>query len=108
MARTHSPVTRDAVAILGQTIASERRRQGRTAADLAERAGISRDTLHRVERGDPRVAVGTALELLVLLGVPLFDTDAAGVARRAADGRRVLDLLPQRVRTPAAEPDDDF
>lgn len=108
MARTHSPMARDAVAILGQAIASERRRQGRTAADLAERAGISRDTLHRVEHGDPRVAVGTVLELLVLLGVPLFDTDAAGVARRAVDGRQVLDLLPQRVRAPAVEADDDF
>jgi transcriptional regulator with XRE-family HTH domain len=109
VARTHSPVTRDAVTILGQIVASERRAQQRTAADLAERAGISRDTLYRVERGDPSVAVGTVLELLVLLGVPLFGEDAEALAREAAVGRRLLTLLPARIRRPAeAEPDDDF
>lgn len=56
-----SPMTRDAVIVVGQLVASERRRQRRTAVDLAERAGISRDTLYRVERGDPTVAIGTAL-----------------------------------------------
>ncbi|HEX9888078.1 MAG TPA: helix-turn-helix transcriptional regulator [Nitriliruptorales bacterium] len=108
MARTHSPATLDAVSILGQQVATERRAQRRTAADLAERAGISRDTLHRVERGDPSVAVGTVLEILVLLGVPVFGTDAAGLARESATGRRLLALLPQRVRPPTTEPDDAF
>jgi transcriptional regulator with XRE-family HTH domain len=106
--QTLSPMTRDAVVVLGQLVASERRVQRRTAADLAERAGISRDTLYRVERGDPSVAVGTVLELLVLLGVPLFGHDATGLAREAAAGRRLLTLLPDRVRRVAAEPDDDF
>ena len=108
MSRALSPMTRDAVAVVGQLVASERRRQGRTAADLAARAGISRDTLHRVERGDPTVAVGTALELLVLLGVPLFGTDADGLARQVASGRQLLALLPDRVRPDARRPDDDF
>lgn len=109
MALTHSPMTRDAVAVLGQIVASERRVQRRTAADLAARAGISRDTLYRVERGDPSVAVGTVLELLVLLSVPLFGEDAAGLAREVAAGRRLMTLLPERVRrTSTAEPDDDF
>ncbi len=109
MALTQSPMTRDAVVVLGQIVASERRAQRRTAADLAERAGISRDTLYRVERGDPAVAVGTVLELLVLLGVPLFGEDAEGVAREVAAGRRLLALLPERVRPPPeAELDDDF
>ena len=45
MGRALSPATRDAVTVLGQLIASERRRQRRPAVDLAERAGISRDTL---------------------------------------------------------------
>jgi transcriptional regulator with XRE-family HTH domain len=106
--QTLSPMTRDAVALVGLLVASERRRQRRTAADLAERAGISRDTLYRVERGDPAVAIGTALELLVLLGVPLFSTDADGLARQVATGRQLLALLPDRVRPDARKPDDDF
>jgi transcriptional regulator with XRE-family HTH domain len=109
VATTHSPMTRDAVEVLGQLVAAERRIQRRTTVDLAARAGISRDTLHRVERGDPSVAVGTVLELLVLLGVPLFGEDAPGLARETADGRRYLALLPARVRAGGApEPDDDF
>jgi transcriptional regulator with XRE-family HTH domain len=109
MALTHSPMTRDAVTVLGQIVAAERRAQQRTAADLAERAGISRDTLYRVERGDPSVAVGTVLELLVLLGVPLFGEDAEGLSREVAAGRRLLTLLPERVRRGSEpEPDDDF
>jgi transcriptional regulator with XRE-family HTH domain len=104
--RVFSPMTRDAVRVLGQLVASQRRLQRRTAADLAERAGISRDTLYRVERGDPTVAVGTVLELLVLLGVPLFGRDAPGLAQEVARGRQLLALLPERVRT--TEPDDDF
>jgi transcriptional regulator with XRE-family HTH domain len=108
MARALSPMTRDAVTVVGQLVASERRRQRRTAADLAERAGISRDTLHRVERGDPSVAIGTALELLVLLGVPLFAQDADFLSRQVATGRQLLALLPDRVRPDSRKPDDDF
>lgn len=102
-------MTLDAVEVLGQLVAAERRRQQRTAADLAERAGISRSTLHRIERGDPGVAVGTVLELLVLLGLPLFGEDRDGLAREVVAGRRLLALLPSRVRERVAgEPDDDF
>lgn len=106
MARAVSPMAQDAVTVLGQLVASERRTQRRTAADLAERAGISRDTLHRVERGDPAVAIGTVLELLVLLGVPLFGRDAEALASEVARGRQLLTLLPERVRV--TEPDDAF
>ena len=108
MGQTLSPMTRDAVTVVGQLVASERRRQRRTAADLAERAGISRDTLHRVERGDPAVAIGTALELLTLLRVPLFATDADGLAKQVATGRQMLALLSDRVRPDTRKPDDDF
>lgn len=101
-----SPMARDAVTVLGQLVASERRTQRRTAADLAERAGISRDTLYRVEHGDPAVAVGTVLELLVLLGVPLFGRDADALAEEATRGRRLLTLLPDRIRV--RETDDEF
>lgn len=104
----HSPQTRDAVELLGRVIAVERRLQKRTGADLAERAGISRDTLYRAERGDPSVAVGTMIELLALLRVRLFDTDPVGVARLSTQEGRVLDLLPRRVRDQTKDVDDDF
>lgn len=108
MGRASSPATRDAVTVLGQLVASERRRQRRTAVDLAERAGIARDTLYRVERGDPNAAIGTALELLVHLGVPLFSRDADGLAHQVAASQQLLALLPERVRSTSRTPDDDF
>lgn len=43
--------------------------------DLCFRAGISRRTLQRIERRDPRYALGLFFELEVLVGVKLFDVD---------------------------------
>lgn len=51
---------------------------------------------------------GTALELLVLFGVPLFAIDADGLARQLASGQQLLALLPDRVRPDTRRPDDDF
>lgn len=100
----------EAVRVLGLQIAAGRRRLRRTQADLAERAGVSRETVSRVENGDPRVAVGTVLELATLVGLPLFDQDTAAGTRQLAgqlEGR--VALLGQRVREPRRpEVDDDF
>jgi transcriptional regulator with XRE-family HTH domain len=44
---------------LGRDLALARRKRGISTADMASRLFISRDTLWRLERGDPTVAVGT-------------------------------------------------
>ena len=100
--------TLDAVAVLGTQIASARRKRRWTAAELADRAGISVTTMRNVERGTPTVAIGVVFELATLLGVPLFGVPAnsLGVVRaRAADQ---LALLPQRVYESMGPVDDDF
>lgn len=107
---TLSPQAAEAVRVLGLQIAAGRRRLRRSQADLAERAGVSRDTLSRVENGDPKVAIGTFLELAVLVGVPLFDQDTVAGTRELT--RQLSDrvaLLGQRVRQPQQpQVDDDF
>ena len=108
MAATHSTQTRDALTVLGQQIAAARRERQRTAADVAERAGVSRTTLSKVEHGDPSVAIGTVFEIATLLGVPLFAATRDELARLAARGQERLALLPERVREPRVEIDDDF
>ena len=74
--------------------------------DLAERIGVTEDSLRKVERGDPTVALGTALEAAALVGVALFgDAD-----RRASESARLTDrlsLLPAAARPPRPV-DDDF
>ncbi len=93
-----SPQAREAVRALGLLVADGRRRRGWTAASLADRAGVSRTTLHKVEHGEGSVAVGTVFDLATLVGVRLFGLDDA--ASSAVLSERLEDrlaLLPARV-----------
>jgi HTH-type transcriptional regulator/antitoxin HipB len=51
----------------GQAVRQLRKAQGLRAGDLAKRMGKSRDTLHRLERGED-VSLGTFLAALATLG----------------------------------------
>lgn len=76
---------------------------------MAERAGTTRTTLRRVERGDPNVAIGIYFEVATVLSVPLFGRQGRALAELAARGEQDLALLPARVRArPIDEVDDDF
>src|SRR6476620_9073133 len=44
---------------LGRDLALARRKRGISTADMAARLFVTRDTLWRMERGDPTVSVGT-------------------------------------------------
>ncbi len=44
---------------LGRDLAVARRKRGLSTADMASRLFVSRDTLWRLERGDPTVSIGT-------------------------------------------------
>jgi transcriptional regulator with XRE-family HTH domain len=106
--RTHLTATCAATSVLGTQLAAARRRSGRTAADVAARVGVTRQTLRRVERGDPTVAIGTVFDVAHVLGVPLFGATDAELADLAARGERELALLPSRVDVTPPEVDDDF
>ena len=85
---------------LGQRLQLARLRRLYTSQLVAERAGISRATLTRAERGDPAVALGTYARILLALNL---DDDLAAVARDDELGRKLQDLAlttPKRVRTP--------
>jgi transcriptional regulator with XRE-family HTH domain len=104
------PMAREAAVVLGAQVAAARRRRGETAASLADRAGISPVTLRKVERGDPSVALGTALDVACLVGVSLFGADTpARMGELAENATARLALLPARV-TPVTDEglDDDF
>lgn len=77
---------------------------------VARRAGISPVTLRKIERGDPSVKLGTAFDVAVLVGVPLFGTtDAARMTATADRLLAELALLPQRIDpVHDDELDDDF
>ena len=76
--------------------------------DLAERAGITVPTLRKVERGDPTVSLGVALEVAELAGVPLFYEDPGRLTLDLDRTRGRAALLPQRVRPSGTGVKDDF
>ena len=106
--RNYSPLARDAAALLGEMIHSARIGRKMTAVELAERAGVSRGLVSRVENGDMGASIGAAFEMAAVLGVPLFDVDPGRVSRGLEQLRTVNALLPKRAFQSTAEVDDDF
>jgi transcriptional regulator with XRE-family HTH domain len=106
--RSYLPATRDAVTVLGTQIAIARRELGWSAAELAERLGVSRPLVSRLENGHPTTQIGTVFEAAVLCGIPLFATDPSDLGRLAEGERRRVALLPARVHSAPVELDDDF
>lgn len=83
---------------LGRDLALARRKRGISTVDMAERIFVSRDTLWRMERGDPSVAVGTLATAAFVL--QLHDR-LANLAAPATDALALsLDerRLPKRIR----------
>lgn len=96
-------LARDAVTKLGELVAIARRRRRLTQAMLAERAGTSRITLYKLESGSPGVALGTVLEILVVLDPAMLDRVLDGVANDPIGETLANRSLPKRV-----VPVDDF
>lgn len=60
---------RRALAKLGRDIAVARKKRRISTVSMAERAFISRNTLYKVERGDPTVSIGIYATVLGLMGL---------------------------------------
>jgi transcriptional regulator with XRE-family HTH domain len=73
-------------------------RRAYTAQTVAQRAGIARATLSRVERGDAAVSLGIYARVLQALGL---ESDLAHIASHDELGRKLQDAgLGERVRAP--------
>lgn len=83
---------------LGRDLALARRKRGISTADMASRLFVSRDTLWRLERGEPAVAIGTLATALFIL--QLHDRLANLVAPARDDLGLHLDeqRVPKRIR----------
>ncbi|MCP4934939.1 MAG: helix-turn-helix transcriptional regulator [bacterium] len=106
--RTYSRYSRDAVALLGGLIRAARKERKLTAQELAERAGISRGLLQRIEKGDLKCEIGAAFEVATIVGVKLFDADETTLTRQLHHVDEKLALLPKSVRKGTKVVDDDF
>jgi transcriptional regulator with XRE-family HTH domain len=106
--RPASRYSREAAALLGELIRRARIERKITTAELAERAGLSRGLVQRLEKGDPGCAIGAVFEAAAIVGVRLFDADQAMLSGTLAANAATLKLLPQAVRAARIEAKDDF
>lgn len=84
------PATENILKTLGEQIKLARLRRNLTAELVAERAGISRSSLWKVESGNPAVAMG--IYAAVLHALNNIDKDLLLVAKDDEMGRKLQDL----------------
>jgi transcriptional regulator with XRE-family HTH domain len=103
-----SQYSRKAIYLLGQLIRTERKLKKITTIELAERAGISRSLLQRIEKGDAHCSIGSVFEVATIVGIRLFDADNKALAQHIYRVEDKLALLPQSIRQAKIELKDDF
>ena len=84
------PATENILKTLGEQIKLARLRRNLTAELVAERAGVSRSSLWKVESGNPAVAMG--IYAAVLHALNNMDKDLLLVAKDDEMGRKLQDL----------------
>jgi transcriptional regulator with XRE-family HTH domain len=86
---------------LGAQIRAQRKALRLSATVTAEAAGLSRVTLHRIEKGEPSVTAGAWANALAVLGLSLAALDAEDASATNIGGIPDTDLsqwIPVRVR----------
>jgi transcriptional regulator with XRE-family HTH domain len=90
-----SSKTADKLVALGNRIRAQRKAMGINATTLAEAAGMSRVTLHRIEKGEASVTMGAYLNAIAALGLDF------GIIEDVDQGRPSNDLkglIPARIK----------
>lgn len=92
------PILRRILTEVGENIRLARLRRKFSTTLVAERAGISRNTLRAIERGDPAVSLGAYANVLLSLRL---EKDLKVIALDDELGRKLQDAgLPTRARAP--------
>ena len=74
---------------IGENIKLARKRRKLTTQQVAERAGIHRATLYRIEKGDPAVSIGLYFNVFRVLNL---QNDFLKLANNDEFGRKLQDL----------------
>ena len=85
---------------LGEDMADARKRRRIATATMAQRAGISRPTLLRLERGDASVSVGIFGTVLFILGMHDRLADLVDAAHDRLGLELQSESLPKRIYGP--------
>jgi len=82
---------------LGAQIRAQRKALRLSATVTAEAAGVSRVTLHRIEKGEPSVTIGAWCNALAALGMSLQARSATGAHADSAQRADRVGWIPARV-----------
>ncbi|MDO9396161.1 MAG: helix-turn-helix transcriptional regulator [Herbiconiux sp.] len=96
--RTVSARTRRNALTLGARLTEWRKLQDLTAEQVAQRAGISKPTLWKLESGDPGVSLGVLLDVVRALGFTDQLLDAVDPLSTELGRARAGQALPKRIR----------
>jgi transcriptional regulator with XRE-family HTH domain len=86
---TISAKAESAILLLGENIRLARLRRKLSAAQVSERAGISRSSLWKIEKGASTVSIGSIAQVLFILGL---EKELSNVAQNDSLGRKLQDL----------------
>jgi transcriptional regulator with XRE-family HTH domain len=106
--RVYSRHAKLAAVALGQLIRIYRIERKLSVTALAERVGISRDLMQRIEHGDPRCGIGAAFEAAVIVGVALFEQPHHELEDQVHRNSQQLMLLPKSIRSKTVAVKDAF
>ncbi len=106
--RTYSKYAQEAALLLGRQIKLARKQRKWSEMNLAERIGISRATLQKIERGEMTCAIGLAFEAAAIVGINLFEQDRLPLAMSIEQINNKIALLPQRIKSRTKVVDDNF
>ncbi len=106
--RAYTIQARKAALLLGKQIQLKRKQRRWSEQNLAERAGISRATLQKIEQGKMTCAIGLVFEVASLVGVNLFEADRFSLTMQIEQTSDKIALLPKRIRPETRVADDDF
>lgn len=100
------PQTQNLLCQMGEQIRLARLRRHLSSELVAERAGVSRQTVTAIEKGSASVALGAYAAVLHALGG--LEQDLLLIAKDDELGRKLQDLdLPQRKRAPRQKRKED-
>lgn len=105
--RSYSPVCRDALQVMGNLIRLKRKERALTVLALADRVGVSRGMVQRIEQGDPKCEIGVVFEIAAILGIALF-TDETRLPHLASYLDAKIAVLPKSIRTSGKKISNDF
>ena len=97
------PQAQKSLEIFGENIRLARLRRKLSMEQIAERAGISRSTLTKIEKGDDSVSMGSYFQVLFVMRL---DKDFLNVAKDDELGRKLQDAgLQTKQRAPKSTKD---